>query len=56
MAAHQLNGDRKMAEYWVNNVRSRRRDVSSEHFFTAFPFHDVEARQKIQQALARSEL
>jgi len=54
MAAHQLNGDTRLASYWRENVRSRRNDVSAEHFFTAFPFSDDKVRRKLKKALAES--
>lgn len=50
-AAHQLNGDAAMTKYWVENVRKRRKDVSAEHFFTAFPFSDEKFRLKLAKAL-----
>lgn len=56
VAAHQLNGNESMANYWAENIRSRRSDVSAEHFFNAFPFSDMPARKKIGAALAKSGL
>jgi Flp pilus assembly protein TadD len=51
VAAHALNGDRQRASFWLDNVRSRRSDASIEHFFTAFPFSDEQARKTIAGAL-----
>jgi len=53
IAAHELNQDRAMANYWSHNVRTRRSDASLDHFFTAFPFSDEGFRARITGALKR---
>ena len=52
VAAHALTGDHSAAKAWAENAKSRRPDISSEHFFRSFPFRDDELRQRIAQALA----
>ncbi len=52
VAAHALNGHHDAAKTWAENAKSRRPDISSEHFFRSFPFRDETLRQRIAQALA----
>lgn len=52
VAAHCLNGDSDAAKAWADNARSRRPDVSSDHFFRSFPFRDQNLRRRIEKALA----
>lgn len=54
MVAHKLNNDDDQANYWARNVRSRHSDASLEHFFTAFPFKDVDFRDKVSKVLKDS--
>ncbi len=49
--AHSLNGDEKKALVWVVDVRKRRPDITSDHFFRAFPYCDGQVRQRISKAL-----
>ncbi|MDW4551645.1 winged helix-turn-helix domain-containing protein [Defluviimonas sp. D31] len=49
--AHQLAGDRDRARYWAENARSRRPGMSSEAFFSAFPFAKHASRDEIERAL-----
>ncbi|MEZ5931042.1 MAG: winged helix-turn-helix domain-containing protein [Alphaproteobacteria bacterium] len=51
VVAHSLNGDTAAAASWAENARSRRTDVTSDHFFQAFPFRDETIRQRIAEAL-----
>jgi tetratricopeptide (TPR) repeat protein len=52
-AVHQLNNDPEKARYWVENVRSRRSDVSKVHFFQAFPFKPAADRKMWSDALTK---
>ena len=51
--AHSFNGDQKMADTWVADVRTRRPDLTADHFFRAFPYSDSPLRQRISQTLTR---
>ena len=53
IAAHELNGDGAMADYWSRNVRARREDASLSHFFTSFPFSDPDFRARVAAALEK---
>ena len=55
VAAHQLNGDTRQAQYWAKDVRRRRQDASIEHFFKAFPFADARVQSEITGALAAQD-
>ena len=52
IAAHALNGDPDAAKAWAENAKSRRPDISSEHFFRSFPFKDERLRQRIAHVLS----
>ncbi|MGE3143853.1 MAG: winged helix-turn-helix domain-containing tetratricopeptide repeat protein, partial [Hyphomonadaceae bacterium] len=52
-ALHVINGDDMRADFWADNVRSRRPDMSAPMFFEAFPFTDPAVREKLAQALKR---
>lgn len=55
-AVHQLNGDTAKAKYWINNVKARRADASTDHFFTAFPFECEKVRKMWSDALVQAGL
>ena len=55
-AVHALNGDQRSAKFWIDNVHSRRPDVSPEHFFTAFPLKNSAVREVWRAALVKSGL
>ena len=52
-AVHQMNDDQEKAKYWADNVRTRRKDASLEHFFTAFPFKHNKKRKLWSDALVK---
>lgn len=51
VAMHEINGDRTRASYWAQNVRRRKPDFVTAHYFEAFPFHQPELRAAITAAL-----
>lgn len=53
VVVHALAGDREKAGAWARQVKSRRPDATSAHFFRAFPFEDERLRRDIAAALAR---
>lgn len=53
LVANALAGRDGQAQLWLGDIRARRPGASAQHFFAAFPIHDVEARQQIMSALAK---
>ena len=49
--AHQLAGDKERAVFWADNARSRRPDINSDAFFSAFPFAGNADRDAFERAL-----
>jgi len=49
--ANSLNQNQLKAQYWANNVQSRRSDACQAHFFESFPFSSSEVRNRISGAL-----
>ena len=52
VTANSLNHNQETAQFWVNNIRSRRVDANQRHFFASFPFSNAEVRRKISDTLA----
>ena len=51
VAANSLAGYQERAQFWVDDIRSRRSDANQQHFFASFPFSDAEVRRKISDEL-----
>lgn len=49
--ANSLNQNQLKAQYWADNVQSRRSDACQAHFFESFPFSSPEIRDRISGAL-----
>jgi len=50
VVAYTLAGNDERANYWADNIRQRRPDVSKQLFFEAFPFSDEEMRNAFDNA------
>lgn len=48
---NEAAGRHDQAQYWTQEAKARRKDVSVEAFFTAFPFRDEARRQELSDAL-----
>lgn len=53
LAANYLAGDEASSAMWADQIKARRPDASSEHFFQSFPFPQDDVRTKIHNALIR---
>lgn len=51
VAFNALNGDRARAQYWAENVRARKPDLTQADFFEAFPFERPDLRARLSKAL-----
>ena len=51
VAANSLAGYQERAQFWVDDIRSRRPDANQQHFFASFPFSSAEVRRKISDEL-----
>lgn len=50
LVGHVINGDSNKAQFWAENVRSRKSDITQADFFQAFPFEDATIRTRITKA------
>ena len=53
LVANALAGQDGQARRWLEDIRARRPDASAQHFFAAFPIHELVARKQILSALAQ---
>ncbi|HNR78282.1 MAG TPA: hypothetical protein PKM48_14205, partial [Parvularculaceae bacterium] len=51
VAFNALSGDRARAQYWAENVRARKPDLTQADFFEAFPFERPDLRARLSKAL-----
>ena len=49
---NEASGRHDQARYWAQEAKARRKDVSVEAFFTAFPFRHAAKRKELSDALA----
>ena len=50
VVAYTLAGNDERANYWADNIRQRRPDISKQLFFESFPFADEEMRNVFDNA------
>ena len=53
VAAHDLAGQHSDAVRWAANVKRRRPDASTEHFFKAFPFRKPATESRLRSSLEK---
>jgi hypothetical protein len=53
VAAHGLNGDDRKAADWAASTRTRSPGLTTDAFFSAFPFRQPDTRERIARILAR---
>ena len=51
VTANSLVENQKRAQFWVDNIRSRRPDANQKHFFASFPSANTGVRKKISDEL-----